>query len=86
MDEERIVRRSANSGTIRQAEVKEVLRLMFYANPHTSILQGNKIIRKGNQTVKVTNQLTNGNKIKRRIRNIKYKRCKKGGDKLNRCL
>ena len=52
--------------------MKETLRLMSYANcpPHTSVLQGNRIIRKGNQTVKVTSQLTNGNKIKRRIGNI----------------
>ena len=30
-------------------------------------------MRKNKQTMKITNQLTNGNKIKRKIGNIKYK-------------
>ena len=46
---------------------------MSYANhpPYTLVLQCDRVIRKGNQTIKVTGQLTNGNHIKRRIRSIK---------------
>ena len=53
--------------------MKEALRLTSYANrpPCTLVLQCDKVTRKGNQTIKVTNQLTNENQIKRRIRNIK---------------
>ena len=55
--------------------MKEALRLMSYSNrpPRTPVQQGNRIIREGNQIVKLTSQLTNGNKIKRRIGNIKDK-------------
>ena len=53
--------------------MKEALRLTFYANrpSRTPVLQCDRVIRKGNQTIKVTSQLTYGNQIKRRIRNIK---------------
>ena len=55
--------------------MKEALRLMSYANclPYTSILQGYRVVQKSKNTMKVTSQLTNENKIKRKIRNIKYK-------------
>ena len=47
---------------------------MSYTNrlPCTSVLQGYKVVSKSKQTMKVTSQLTNGNKIKRKIRNIKH--------------
>ena len=53
--------------------MKEALRFAFYANrlPCTLVLQCDRVIRKGNQTIKITSQLTNGNQIKRRIKNIK---------------
>ena len=53
--------------------MKESLKLTSYANrpPYSPVLQCDKIIRKKNQTIKVLNQLTDGNKIKRRIKNIK---------------
>ena len=53
--------------------MKEVLRLMSYANrpPRTPVLQCDRVIKKGNQTIKVTSQLTEENQIKRRIKNIK---------------
>ena len=53
--------------------MKEALKLTSYANrlPHTLILQCDKIIKKGNQIIKVTNQLTDRNQIKRIIMNIK---------------
>ena len=53
--------------------MKEALKLTSYANhpPRTPILQCDKIIRKGNQIIKVTSQLTDRNQIKRRIRNVK---------------
>ena len=53
--------------------MKEALKLTSYVNrlPRTPILQCDKIIRKGNQTIKVTSQLTDRNQIKRRIKNIK---------------
>ena len=46
---------------------------MSYANfvPHSSVLQGDKVMRKSKRLMKVMNQLINGNKIKRKIRNIK---------------
>ena len=46
--------------------MKEALKLTSYANrpPCTSILQCDRIIRKGNQTIKVTSQLTDRNHIK----------------------
>ena len=53
--------------------MKEALRLTSYANrpPCTSMLQCDRVIRKCNQTIKVTSQLIDGNHIKRTIRNIK---------------
>ena len=46
-----------------EVEMKEALKLTSYANrpPHTSVLQCDKVIRKGNQTIEVTSQLTNKN-------------------------
>ena len=40
--------------------MKEALRLMSYANrpSHTLVLKCDRVIRKGNQTIKVTSQLT----------------------------
>ena len=51
----------------------EALRLTSDANrlPCTSVLQCDWVIRKGNQIIKVTSQLTDRNQIKRRTRNIK---------------
>ena len=56
--------------------MKEALKLTSYANcpSCTPVLHCDRIIRKGNQTIKVTSQLTDRNHIKRRIRNIKDKR------------
>ena len=53
--------------------MKETLRITSFANrpSHTPVLQCDKVIRKGNQTIKVTSQLTDENQIKRRIGNIK---------------
>ena len=53
--------------------MKEALKLMSYVNrpPRTPILQCDRIIRKDNQTIKVTSQLTDRKQIKRRIKNIK---------------
>ena len=53
--------------------MKEALKLTSYANrpSRTPVLQCDKIIRKGNQTIKVTSQFIDRNKIKRTIRNIK---------------
>ena len=55
--------------------MKEALKLTSYANrpPRTSILQCDRIIRKGNQTIRVMSQLTDRNQIKRTMRNIKDK-------------
>ena len=55
--------------------MKEALRFTSYANclPRTLVLQCDRVVRKGNQTIKITSQLTDGNQIKRRIRNIKDK-------------
>ena len=52
--------------------MKEALKITSYVNrpPRTLVLQCDRIIRKGNQTIKVTSQLTNRNHIKRRIKNI----------------
>ena len=57
------------------AEMKEALRLTSYANrpPRTPVLKCDRVIRKGNQIIKVTSQLTDRNQIKRRIKNIKDK-------------
>ena len=51
----------------------EALKLTSYANrpPRTSVLQCDKIIRKGNQTIKFLSQLTDRYQIKTRIKNIK---------------
>ena len=48
---------------------------MFYANclPRIPVLQGYRVVRKSKYTMKVMSQLTNGNKIERKIRNIKYR-------------
>ena len=53
--------------------MKEALKLTSYANrpSRTPVLQCDKMIRKGNQTIKVTGQFIDRNKIKRTIRNIK---------------
>ena len=53
--------------------MKEALKLTSYANrpPRTLVLESDRIIRKGNQTIKVTNQLTNRNQIKMTLGNIK---------------
>ena len=55
--------------------MKKALRLTSYANrpPRTLVLQCDRVIRKGNQTIKVTSQLIDENQIKRRIENIKDK-------------
>ena len=52
--------------------MNEASKLTFYANrpPHTQVLQCDRIIRTGNQTIKVTSQLTDRKRIKRRIMNI----------------
>ena len=52
--------------------MKDALKLTSCANrpPHTPDLQCYRIIRKGNQTIKVMSQLTVRNHIKRTIRNI----------------
>ena len=73
MNKKRSIHGSESNGRSRRAEMKEALKLMSYANrpPHTPILQCDRIIRKGNQTIKVTSQLADRNQIKRRIRNIK---------------
>ena len=51
----------------------EALKLTSYANrpPRTLVLQCDRIIRKGNQTIKVTSQFTDRKQIKKRIKNIK---------------
>ena len=53
--------------------MKEALRLTSYVNrpSRTPAMQCDRVIKKGNQTIKVTSQLTDGNQIKRRIENIK---------------
>ena len=53
--------------------MKKALRFTSYANrlPCTPVLQCDKVIRKGNQSIKITSQLIDGNQIKMRIRNIK---------------
>ena len=68
--------------------MKEALKLTSYANrpPRTPVLQCDRIIRKDNQTIKVTSQFTDRNQIKRTIKNIKDKSKGKGEDMLNRFL
>ena len=65
--------------------MKEALKLMSYANrpPRTLVLQGDRIIRKDNQTIKVTSKFTDRKQIKRRIRNIKDK--SKGYERKRTC-
>ena len=60
--------------------MKEALRFTFYANRLTCtlVLRCDRVIRKDNQTIKITNQLIDGNQIKRRIRNLKDLRGKEG--------
>ena len=41
--------------------------------PRTPVLQGYRVVGKSKYKMKITSQLTNGNKIKRKIRNIKYR-------------
>ena len=55
--------------------MKEALKLTSYVNhpPRTPVLQCDRIIKKGNQTIKVASQLTDRNQIKRTIRKIKDK-------------
>ena len=51
----------------------EALRLPSDANrlPRTSVLQGNKFIRKNNGAVKSTSDFADGNKIKGTLKSIK---------------
>ena len=65
--------------------MKEALKLTSYANrpPRTPVLQCDKIIRKGNNTIKVSSQLNERNKIKRTIMNIKDK--SKGYERKRTC-
>ena len=53
--------------------MKKALKLTSYANcpPRTLVLQCDRIIKKGNQTIQVMSQLTYKNQIKMTIRNIK---------------
>ena len=53
--------------------MKETLKLTSYAHrpPRTLVLQCDRIIKNGNQTIKVTSQLSDKNQNKRRIMNIK---------------
>ena len=55
--------------------MKEALKLTSYANhpSRTPVLKCDRIIRKGNQTIKVMSKLANRNQIKRRIKNINDK-------------
>ena len=55
--------------------MKKALRITSYANrpSRTPVLQCDGVVKKGNQTIKVMSQLTDGNQIKRRIGNIKDK-------------
>ena len=66
--------------------MKEALKLTSYANrpPCTPVLQCDGIIRKGNQTTKVTSQLIDRNQIKRTIMNIKDR--SKGYGRKRTCL
>ena len=59
---------------------------MFYVNrlPHIQVLQGYRVVRKSKHTMKVTSQLTNGNKIKRKIGNIKYRSKGQGNEGTSR--
>ena len=59
---------------------------MFYANrlPCALVLQSYKVVRKSKHIMKVTSQLTNGNKVKRKIRNIKYRGKEQGREGTSR--
>ena len=59
---------------------------MSYANrlPCTLVLQGYRVVRKSKYSMKVTSQLTNGNKIERKIMNIKYRGKGQGREGKNR--
>ena len=52
--------------------MKEASNLTSYANrpPRTPVLQCDRIIKKGNSTIKAASQLIDRNKIERIIRNI----------------
>ena len=65
--------------------MKVALKLTSYANcsPRTLVLQCERIIRKGNQKSKVTNQLSDRNQIKRTLGNIKDR--SKGYRRKRRC-
>ena len=52
--------------------------------PRTPVLQGYRVMGKSKYTMKITSQLTNGNKTKRKIRNIKYKGKGQGREGTNR--
>ena len=55
VDKKRFIRRSADGRIWDRVETIKALILMSYTNrpPHTSVLQGDKRVRKGNQTIKV---------------------------------
>ena len=52
--------------------------------PRKLVLQGYRVVGKSKYTMKITSQLTNGNKIKRKIRNIKYRGKGQGREGTNR--
>ena len=52
--------------------------------PRTPVLQGYRVVGKSKYKMKITSQLTNGNKIKRKIRNIKYRGKGQGREGTNR--
>ena len=58
-----------------RVEMDKALRLTSYANrsPCSMVLQSNRGIKKGNQTIEITSKLTYENKINEGIDNIKDK-------------
>ena len=52
--------------------------------PRMPVLQGYRVVGKNKYTMKITSQLTNGNKIKRKIRNIKDRGKGQGREGTNR--
>ena len=52
--------------------------------PRTLVMQGYRVVCKSKYTMKVMSQLTNGNKIKRKIMNIKYSGKGQGREGTNR--
>ena len=72
MSKERSIHGSASSGRGRRTEMKEALKLTSYVNrpPYTQVLPCDRISIKCNQTIKVTSQLIDRNKIKWRIDDI----------------